>query len=34
MDEVCCCGHVYVEHQLDGRDCDVDECPCLVFEAG
>jgi hypothetical protein len=32
MDEVCCCGHVYDEHHLDGGQCDIDDCPCILFE--
>lgn len=29
---ICCCGHVWDEHE-GGKECTVEGCKCIHFEA-
>jgi hypothetical protein len=31
IDDVCACGHVEDEHDLEGG-CQVEGCPCIAFD--
>ncbi len=30
---ICECGHIYDEHEAGGKDCTVEGCHCIYFEA-
>lgn len=29
---VCVCGHPIEEHRLETHECEIEDCPCAMYE--